>query len=108
MSQPLLAGLKVIDSHGLTFGVVGTVDDARDDAQMVASGALVPIDDPRAGASLSVASPLWLEGHTKIPPRYPPALGEHSVEILRELGYAEENIERLLASRVVVQGVPDA
>jgi len=107
-ARPWAEWRAALDSHGLTFGVVGTVDDARDDAQMVASGALVPIEDPRAGASLTVASPLWLEGHAKIPPRYPPALGEHSVEILRELGCAEEEIERLLASRVVVQGVPDA
>jgi crotonobetainyl-CoA:carnitine CoA-transferase CaiB-like acyl-CoA transferase len=71
---------------------------------MVASGALVPIDDPRAGAPLTVASPLWLEGQAKVPPRYPPELGEHSVEILREAGYAHDEIERLLASRVVVQG----
>ena len=93
----------VLDAHGLTFGVVGTVDDTRGDPQMVASGALVPIDDPRAGASLTVASPLWLEGVTKIPPRLAPGLGEHSVEILREAGYTDAEIDALLAARAVVQ-----
>jgi formyl-CoA transferase len=71
---------------------------------MVASGALVPIDDPRAGASLTVASPLWLEDAPKVAPRYPPELGEHSGEILRELGYGEAEIDALIASRVIVQG----
>lgn len=93
-----------LDAHGLTFGVVATVDDVRDDRQMVASGALIPIEDPRAGARLTVASPLWLEGQAKVPPRFPPGLGEHSVEILREAGYTEEEIRRLLATRTVVQG----
>ena len=80
------------------------MDDTRDDPQMVASGALVPFDDPRAGAPLTVASPLWLEGVAKAPPRFPPELGEHSVEILREAGYGETEIGTLLATRVIVQG----
>ena len=84
------------------------MDDARNDSQMVASGALVPIDDPRAGASLTVASPLWLEDVPKVAPRYPPELGEHSSEILRELGYGQAEIDALIALRVVVQGKSSA
>jgi crotonobetainyl-CoA:carnitine CoA-transferase CaiB-like acyl-CoA transferase len=93
-----------LDAHGLTFGGVATMDDARDDRQAVASGAFVPIDDPRAGARFTVASPLWLEGRAKVPPRVAPGLGEHTVEILRELDYTPEEIERLLAARMVVKG----
>ena len=80
------------------------MDDTRDDPQMVASGALVPFDDPRAGAPFTVASPLWLDGVEKVAPRFPPELGEHSVEILREAGYGEAEIDSLLATRVIVQG----
>ena len=103
-SRPWIEWRAALDAHGLTFGIVGTVDDTRDDRQMEASGALVPIEDARAGARLTVASPLWLEGEAKVPPRFPPGLGEHSVEILREAGYAEEEIRRLLATGAVVQG----
>jgi len=105
-SKPWAEWRTILDRHGLTFGEIATVDDARTDAQMVASGALVPLTDPRAGASLTVASPLWLEGAAKVEPRLAPELGEHSVEILREVGYADAAIEALLAARTVVQGKP--
>jgi crotonobetainyl-CoA:carnitine CoA-transferase CaiB-like acyl-CoA transferase len=103
-SRPWAGWREILNRHRLTFGEVGTVDDTRDDPQMVASGALVPFDDPRAGAALTVASPLWLDGVEKVAPRFPPELGEHSVEILREAGYGEAEIDALLAARVIVQG----
>jgi crotonobetainyl-CoA:carnitine CoA-transferase CaiB-like acyl-CoA transferase len=103
-SKPWAGWREILNRHRLTFGEVGTVDDTRNDSQMVASGALVPFDDPRAGAALTVASPLWLDGVEKVAPRFPPELGEHSVEILREAGYGEAEIDALLAARVIVQG----
>ena len=93
-----------LHAHGLTFGEIATVDDARHDRQMTDSGALVPFDDPRAGAPLTVSSPLWLQGVDKVPPRMAPELGEHSTEILREQGYGDADIEALLEARVIIQG----
>jgi crotonobetainyl-CoA:carnitine CoA-transferase CaiB-like acyl-CoA transferase len=106
--KPWAQWRDILNHYRLTFGEVGTVDDARDDPQMVASGALVPMADPRAGASLTVSSPFWLENVEKVAPRLAPELGEHSTEILREIGYGQAEIDKLVAARVVVQGKPAA
>jgi crotonobetainyl-CoA:carnitine CoA-transferase CaiB-like acyl-CoA transferase len=103
-ARPWAEWQPILTRHKLTYGAVATVDDARHDKQMVASGALVPFDDPRGGAPLTVSGPMWVEGVEKVPPRMPPELGEHSTEILREAGYGDAEIGELLASGVVAQG----
>ncbi|HTO12177.1 MAG TPA: CoA transferase [Candidatus Binatia bacterium] len=98
----------ILDDTGIAFGVVGTLDDIPGDPQMQASGALVPIDDPRAGAALTVNSPLTIEGEDKLPPRLAPAVGEHTVSVLRQAGFDDNEIDRLLKSGAIVQGHPPA
>jgi crotonobetainyl-CoA:carnitine CoA-transferase CaiB-like acyl-CoA transferase len=93
----------VLERTGVAFGVVATLDDVPHDAQMRAAGMLVPIDDPRAGAPLTVSSPIEIAGQDKVSPALAPAIGEHTVEVLREAGVAAAEIERLLAAGVIAQ-----
>ena len=82
----------------MTFGIVGTVDEAAHDAQMRAIGALVPF----AGSdTLTVSSPFQLDGETKVTPRFAPKIGQHSDAVLREAGYSADEIERLRDRGVV-------
>jgi formyl-CoA transferase len=97
----------MLEASGIAFGVVGTLEDVPHDAQMRDSGALVPIDDPRAGARLTVSSPLAISGQEKVPATMAPGIGEHSVEILREAVLAEDETAHLLDASVVVQGKLD-
>ena len=94
---------SILEKSGIAFSAVGTLDDIPHDAQMRASEALVPIDDPRAGAPLTVASPIRIEGQEKVPPTLAPDIGEHTVAVLREAGFAEPEIERLLRAGAIVQ-----
>jgi crotonobetainyl-CoA:carnitine CoA-transferase CaiB-like acyl-CoA transferase len=97
------AWYPILEKTGVAFGVVATLDDIPHDEQMRASGALVPIEDPRAGAAYTVSSPLQVAGQEKIPATFAPEIGEHTVEILKSAGVADAEIERLLATGVIVQ-----
>ena len=94
---------RVLEGASIAVGVVTTLDKIPADRQMRASGALVPLDDTRAGATLTVSSPLWIEGQAKVPATMAPEVGEHTVEVLREAGIEGAEIDRLLQAGVIVQ-----
>ena len=89
---------RILDEAGLIFGIVADMDEIHEDAQILASEALVPFTD---GSSLTVNSPLWIAGQEKLPPRPAPSVGQHSEEILREFGYAETKIRALQEAGVI-------
>jgi formyl-CoA transferase len=88
----------LLEKAGVTFGAVFSVDEAADDAQAREIGALVPFAD---GAGLTVSSPFQLDGATKVAPLRAPAVGQHSETVLRDAGYAADEIARLKALGVL-------
>ena len=88
----------ILDAVGVTFGVVGKVDDVPGDAQMYAIGAVVPFAD---GEALTVSSPFQLAGEAKVAPRRAPKLGQHTDAVLREAGYDADAIGRMRSDGVV-------
>jgi formyl-CoA transferase len=97
-SRDLAEWRVVLDEVGVTFGIVGTVDECLDDPQMRASGALVPFAD---GQNMTVAAPFHVAGVTKVAPRRAPDLGQHSEEVLAQLGFSADDIGRMRAAGVI-------
>ncbi|MCP9625713.1 CoA transferase [Rhodopseudomonas palustris] len=89
---------KALDGNGLVFGVVGILDDIPGDQQMIENEVLVPFEN---NTIMTINSPIWIEGSTKTRPRLPPAVGEHSDEVLRSAGYDDAAIKALRASGAV-------
>lgn len=81
--QPLAYWRKTLDAAGLTFGIVGTVEEAAADEQARAAGILKPMADSEF---LTVDSPFTITGVDKVPAVRHPEHGEHSKQILRDAG----------------------
>ena len=88
----------VLHENGIVFDVVATPDDLPGDEQMAANGVFVPFED---GTLRTVDSPVTVSGADKVVPRRPPAVGQHSDELLREAGYGADEIAALRESGAV-------
>lgn len=94
-SRDLEAVRTLLDEHNLTFGAVNRLQDLPDDPQMKLNDIFIEIKDERVGTLRTINSPIWVEGQTKEPPRLAPEIGEHTDQILCELGYDEATINTL-------------
>jgi len=88
----------MLHAAGVTFGAVNSVDETSGDAQFQQVGALVPFAD---GENLTVSSPFHLDGESKVAPLRAPSVGQHTDEVLRQLGYGPPDIERLRSLAVI-------
>jgi crotonobetainyl-CoA:carnitine CoA-transferase CaiB-like acyl-CoA transferase len=91
----------ILDRHQITFGNVAKVTEIADDAQMAANGVFTVTPSPRGGELRTIDSPVWLAGVPKMRTRPAPGLGEHTDEVLAELGYDAEAIGGLRERKAV-------
>lgn len=85
----------VFEAHEIVWGVVPDTRDLVNDPQMEASGAFGTIEGTNWK---TVMSPIHMQGEEKLKPRLAPGVGQDSEEILKRLGYSEQEIRALANS----------
>jgi len=90
---------------GIPSSPIWSVSRALEDAQINQPGLIESIPHPTLGTWRVPASPLTLSGAACLPSTRtpPPALGQHSIECLRELGVEEKVIVKLLSDGDLIQ-----
>ena len=94
--------LERLQRAGVPCAPILSLDKVAAEPQTVASGMLVPAKHPRLPDYRAVGLPIRWDGERPPVARVPPLLGEHTAEVLGELGYDTAAIQEL-ASRHVVQ-----
>ncbi|HXJ83760.1 MAG TPA: CoA transferase [Candidatus Methylomirabilis sp.] len=97
-SKDVLARLQ---KAGVPTAPILTLDRVATEPQTDASGMLIPTKHPRLPDYRAVGLPIKWDGERPGVSRVPPLLGEHTAEVLADLGYDGPTIEALSARHVI-------
>lgn len=87
--------MRIFRAAAVPVTLVAHVQDLLHDPQVHANRMAVPPADPAVPAPLIVNDPLNIDGLARVGPTRAPEVGEHTADVLRELGYSDGEIARL-------------
>ncbi len=93
--------MKKLDQTGLPFAPINKPEDLFNDPHLNESGGLLKIDIPNGGSTKLPAMPIEMNDRRFDVHQQVPAVGEHSKEILEEIGLNEETIDSLFKKSIV-------
>jgi formyl-CoA transferase len=86
---------------GVPAGPVKHMKEVLDDPQTRAREMVIQVDHPVAGEIDALGLPIKFSHGNGVTRRGAPLYGQHTAEVMRELGYADTDIDRLAAEHVV-------
>jgi crotonobetainyl-CoA:carnitine CoA-transferase CaiB-like acyl-CoA transferase len=90
-----------LDEHGLIWAPVASLPDVVDDPQVREMGWFTELEHPTLGRFETLGTPFKLYG-ADVGPRGPaPEAGQHTFEVLTELGIGEEELAKLAVDGVI-------
>ena len=93
--------LDVLAAHDIPAAPVQTLKDFMEDPAVQHHGMIRTYDHPELGSLRLMGVPLVFSDSATRDPGRPPTLGEHTVRVLRELGYDDAAIADLRTRRVI-------
>jgi formyl-CoA transferase len=89
---------KLFKQFDIKWSLLPQLDDVVADPQMRAAKAVIEIEHSPQGSIETINSPVFVEGAEKCKPQLAPDVGAHTRQVLSEIGYSKDAIERLIES----------
>ncbi len=93
--------IQILLDAGIPCAPVRSVEEVVADPEIEARRMLIPSEFPTRGAIKVTGTPVKLSGIEERPLNRPPALGEHTAEVLATVGIGAAEVERLRTEGVV-------
>lgn len=101
--------LEIFAKFDVPINRIGIVEETPTDSQVLLNRMVTKPKDPDIAIPLVVNHPVRVSGVDHVPMKRGPRLGEHSREVLNELGYDGSSIDALVSDGViVVPELPDS
>jgi crotonobetainyl-CoA:carnitine CoA-transferase CaiB-like acyl-CoA transferase len=95
------AWVEAFEKEGVPAGPVETMTQVLDDPQVRARDMVIGVDHPVAGRVAALGCPIKFSNGNGTTSRGAPLYGQHTAEVLHELGYAQVDIDRMAQANVV-------
>ena len=100
MTLDKFAVMAILNEHDIPCGPVLSMKEIAADASLRESGTIVEVDHPERGRYLTVGNPIKMSDSATHVTRSP-LLGEHTEEVLQQLGYSRDEVAALRQERVI-------
>lgn len=92
---------SLMDSLGIRYVTSATLPEVLNDPQMNDNGVFPEFEQAVGRSSKTISSPMEIVGREKKAVGAPPGVGEHSIEILRDCGLSDDQIQSLIEQEIV-------
>jgi len=100
VTKTKLEAMRLLNEHDIPCGPILSMKELAEEPSLRATGTIVEVDHPKRGKYLSVGNPIKLSDSPTVVKRSP-LLGEHTDEVLAELGYSPQEISGFRGSKVI-------